>query len=281
MKNTIAKSAFLVPFFGVLPPYFDFWIKSCEINHPHFHWFVYNDTIKTITRPNPAVTLIPFQFDEMKADFKNCLDITIPGRILRRVCDYRLLFYFTRKEKDNLDDFDFIGFTDADMVYGDLWPCMPENMTDYSMISADDGRPCGPFTLMNRSQIHLLAEWDNLKPEMEKEEHHSFNEAIKLMEILSQKLPPFCKADPIQPQMAGMNSRHHFGIWKKGIVKVHDCWQRKRQGGFYHFSRFKDKPRFKIDPHTLKKSSWGIYKFGIIHPDNFTAKIRMNASLYY
>ena len=230
------RSAFLVPFFGHLPPYFDFWVNSCEANQKNFHWFVYNDKIDCITRPNPAVTLIPYQFEEMRNDFKQILDISIPGKHLRRVCDYRLMFYFTRKAEERLDDFDFIGFTDMDMVYGRLMDFMPDNMDQYAMISADDGRPCGPFTLMNRTQLHLLAEWDQIKPEMERVEHRSFNEAIRLMEILSQNLPAFCQADPLQPQMAGgLNQRHHFGIWDQSGVTVHDCWQRKRQGGFYHF----------------------------------------------
>lgn len=280
MSSTPCKSAFLVPFFGEFPAYFDFWVKSCEASQKDFHWFVYNDTIDKVLKPNPAVTIIPQQFEEMKTEFREKLNINIPGKFLRRVCDYRLLYYFTRKEKENLDDFDFIGFTDVDMIYGNLAACMPDNMSQYSMISADDGRPCGPFTLMNRSQLHLLLEWKHLKSEMEKEEHHSFNEAIELMEILSQKLPPFCKADPLQPQMATLNQRHHFGIWDNGEVIVHDCWQRKRSGGFYHFSRYKDKARFKIDPAAVKNTRFGIFKFGIKIPDSFKTKLHMQVSLY-
>ncbi|MCG8615666.1 MAG: hypothetical protein MI802_05570, partial [Desulfobacterales bacterium] len=178
------RTAFLVPFFGPLPPYFDFWVNSCEANQEDFHWFVYNDHVEEITRLNPAVTLIPYRFEEMVSAFDTELNIQIPGKHLRRVCDYRMLFYFIRREEDALDDYGFIGYTDMDMVYGRLKAFMPENMADYAVISADDDAPCGPFTLMNRKQLHRFRSWEHLKPEMEKVQHESFNENKQLIDIL-------------------------------------------------------------------------------------------------
>ena len=73
------------------------------------------------------------------------------------------MFYFLRHDKEDLDRYDFIGFTDMDLVYGRLLDCMPKDMASYSMISADNDRPCGPFTLINRLQLHLLKEYKYIK----------------------------------------------------------------------------------------------------------------------
>jgi len=272
--NNKTKSAFLVPFFGKLPKYFDFWVKSCEINKDNFHWFVYSDAVKTTQKLNNAVSIIPFTFDEMRAQFEKKLGIVIKGRLIRRVCDYRLLFYFIRKEQENLNKFDFIGYTDVDMVYGEISKYLPKDMDQYSMISAHDDRPCGPFTLMNRSQMHYILEWEGIKEEMERERHQSFNESLILKELLSTELPAFCKANPLQPQRATLHFRHHYGIWEDGKVVVHDCFFRKQEGAFYHFSRHKRKKNFKIDPNVLNSESWGVYRGGIITAKPLSSKLK-------
>ncbi|MCP3941314.1 MAG: hypothetical protein GY710_07510 [Desulfobacteraceae bacterium] len=280
MDREQIRCSFLVPFFGNLPPYFDLWAKSCEANYKNFHWFVYNDKIDTKCRINKAVTLIPYTYEEMVSEFKTHLNINISGYFLRRVCDYRIMFYFTRKEKENLDSFHFIGFTDMDMVYGRLMKFMPENMTKFSMISADNKRPCGPFTLINRTQIQSIAEHKDIKAIMEEKTHHSFNEAQELMHIVSKELPPFCHAGQLQPSMSKKFShRHVYGVWDNGKVIVHDCWRHKKEGGFYHFSRYKDKPRFKIDT-PMDGDKWGIHKFGINGTNSWWTRCKMNASLY-
>ena len=281
MNNESVKTAFLVPFFGPLPLYFPFWAKSCEANHGNFHWFVYSDQITSPQKINRALTLIPYTFDGMKADLKSVLDLNIPGKHLRRVCDYRLLFYWIRKDAEALDCFDFIGFTDMDMVYGELMKFMPQGMLQYGMISADDDAPCGPFTLMKRSHLHLLKAHGGLRGKMEQVAHCAFDEDIDLMKIFSNELPVHCRADGLQPGAAkGMNSRHLYGIWDRGRVSVCDCWQQKREGGFYHFSRHKDKSRFAIDSSAVDAHRWGIHKFGICDADPFWNRMKMVGSLY-
>ena len=274
------KSAFLVPFFGKLPDYFDFWVKSCEANHEGFHWFVYSDMVKEIARPNSAVTIIPYTFDEMRKDFKKKLGIEIKGHQIRRVCDYRLLFYFIRREKENLDEYDFIGYTDVDMIYGKISDYLPSDMSQYSMICGHNHRPCGPFTLMNRSQIHRLMEWEGIKQEMENEKHRSFNESLKLKEILSQELPALCKADPLQPQRAGLDQRHHYVVWNGGEIMVHDRWFRKKPGAFYHFSRHKNKRRFNVDVTAMDHPSWVVFKRGILPAEPLLSRLKFFYSLY-
>jgi len=280
MHNINLKSAFLVPFFGELPPYFDFWVTSCATNQQNFHWFVYSDAVKNIQKPNPAVTIIPFTFEEMRTEFKKKLEIEIKGHWVRRVCDYRLLFYFIRKEQENLERFDFIGYTDVDMIYGNISKYMPKYMKQYSMISAHDDRPCGPFTLMNRSQIHLMMEWEGIQEEMEREQHKSFNESMKLKEILSTNLPAFCKADPLQPQRAGLDFRHHYAIWEKGNLTIHDWLFRNKSGAFYHFSRHKRKKHFNVDPNAIKHESWGVYRGGIIPSKSHRSRMKFTFSVY-
>jgi hypothetical protein len=258
------KSAFLVPFFGDLPAYFSFWAKSCETNHENFHWFVYNDRTASAYSLNEAVTMIPYQFDEMIADFKKMLSLKISGYRLRNVCDYRIMFYFLRRDREPLDDFDFIGYTDMDMIYGRLSDFLPSDMSRYAMISADDGKPCGPFTLISRSAVQSLSGFDKLKLIIQNQVHVSFNEAEDLMNFVSGGNPVFCHTDPLQPaRTPGFNFRKTFSVWDKGRVKVWDNRGNEKEGGFYHFSRYKNKHGFRVKADALDREQWAVYRYGI------------------
>lgn len=260
------KCAFLVPFFGAIPPYFPFWAKSCEANQDHFYWYVYSDQIRTKQKVNSAVMLIPYDFSEMAADFKHYLHIHIKGYFIRKLCEYRIMFYFLRKDREGLEQFDFIGYTDMDMIYGRLFQFLPNDMNQYSLIGADDHAPCGPFTLINRHCIQQLAESEIVKNVMSSSSFHVLDESPQLLEIMSKCKPVFCRADPIQPTMTKhFNKRKTFAIWNNGSVTVWDIKGNRKEGGFYHFSRYKGKKRFNINESLLKSSRWGICKFGFVN----------------
>lgn len=259
------KSAFLLPFIGPLPPYFSFWAKSCEINQDDFHWFVYSDQIESEQRINAAVTLVPYRFEQLVADFKHHLDLEIDETNLRRICDYRLLLYHFRRSHEPLDQFDFIGYTDMDMIYGRLSRYMPENMQHCTMVSADSGHPCGPFTLMRIDRARLLGNNDTVRAEMVRHHHRSFNESDALLKIVSGGDAYCCNADPLQPMMVPpFNHRQVFSIWNKGDVTIYDNRGHKKDAGFHHFSRYKGRKTFNIcaDPET--DPIWAVCKKGIL-----------------
>jgi hypothetical protein len=259
------KFAFLVPFFGPLPPYFDFWAKSCAVNHERFHWFVYSDQITASSQFNAAVTMIPYQFEEMRNDFAHILNINIPEHNRRKVCDYRLMFYFLRRQKEPLDSYDYIGYTDVDMIYGKIADFMPENIEQYAMISANEGKPCGPFTLIKRPMLQSLLESAELKQCLEAEDHLKFDESVQLMNIIKgEKNAVFCHYSPLQPMRTdGFNYKRCLAIWENGNVFVRDCRGNKIDGAFFHFSRFKGNSKFKIRGDVINSPKWVVCRYGI------------------
>jgi hypothetical protein len=259
------KSAFLLPFMGPLPSYFKFWAKSCEINKDDFHWFVYSDQVESQGPVNAAVTLIPYSFGKMISDFKNFLNIEINNDNSRRICDFRLLFYFLRRDQEQLDRFDFIGYTDMDMVYGRLSRFMPPGMDCYTMISADNGHPCGPFTLMRLDRVRTLGHNDVVRAEMSKQRHRSFNESDEFLTIVADGDAYWCNADALQPMVVPpFNHRQVFSIWNNGHVTVYDNRGHKKDAGFHHFSRYKNRKRFKICGEPENNPVWAVCKRGIL-----------------
>lgn len=265
MNQQNLKFAFLVPFFGKLPSYFDFWAKSCELNHDSFHWYVYNDQITSSCQLNNAVTMIPYQFEEMRDDFSNFLAINIPEHNRRKVCDYRTMFYFLRKEKEPLDSFDYIGYTDVDMIYGRIADFMPENIEQYAMISANESKPCGPFTLIKRSILPTLLKSDEIKKCLEAKEHLKFDESRQLANLIKDEINDlFCHYAPLQPMRSeGFNYKRCFALWENGKVSVRDCRGNNIEGAFFHFSRFKGNKKFKIRGDAIQSKKWVVCRYGI------------------
>ena len=280
MDNTVS-AAFCVPFFGPLPPYFIHWVKSCEINQEHFHWFVYSDQVRSRSSLNRAVTMIPYSLDEMVSDFKRYLDMEIPKWGGRKVCDYDPMFYFIRRHREPLDHFDFIGYTDLDVIYGELGCFLPENTQKYGLISGDDDRPCGPLTLIKRKLLPRLRESSIVRDYITYPACTDFDETVNLLRIFSNDHPVFCRTFSLQPAMSrGFNKRKNFSVWENGKVTVWDNRGHRREGGFHHFSRFKGKRRFRVRPGAIAAPAWGVCKFGILPVTSRRAFLPLVASLF-
>ena len=259
------KSAFLLPYIGPLPPFLAFWAKSCETNAYHFHWYVYSDHAATIRQINSAVTIIPYQFEEMLHDFKSILGIEINHPTLRMLCNYRLLFYFLRRDREPLDQYRFIGYTDMDMIYGDLFRFLPPQMERYALISADPGHPCGPFTMMRRDRVMALQHCAAVRQAMNLAHYRAFDESKEFLDILSEGGPSWCQPDGLQPAITRKFNRHRiFSIWDHGRLTIYDNLGHRQEGGFHHFSRYKDRKTFRVQADPQQHSRWGTYKNGII-----------------
>ena len=316
MPNSKHRIAFLITYLGKLPDYFDLWAKTCAPNHDTCHWFVYNDHVKEKTACNKAVTLIPYTFGELCRDMALKTGIRIPEQNTRIVCDCRVMLYLLRREKEKLDEFDFIGYSDLDVVYGRISRFLPDNAESFALISAHEKRPCGPFTLFNREYLPEILSHPRIKAYLEhdfgKEMYDSkiysqsgatftpvagnsqkdriiaqtsfshLDESEELVEIAKQFGPVHCAADPLQPTMCpDSNHRKAFALWQNGKLMVRDNIGRKREGAFFHFSRFKNRTRFKINPAVLPAENIGIYKYGITEIKSPWTVAKMMLTLLY
>ena len=308
--------AFLIIYLGKLPPYFDFWARSCEPNQTHFHWFVYTDQAKRKTIFNKAVTLIPYSFENLHHDLMSKLNIRLPRQNTWLVCDSRILLYAIRKNEEPLDHYDFIGYSDLDVVYGKIKAFLPEHPLEYAMISAENERPCGPFTLFNRHYLLRILAHDRIKTFFEAEYQDQLNENLNSVKLISRfdpisgntakdnissklnfshldesrdivriaekNAPVFCQADPLQPtRTRWFNHRKAIAFWEDGKLLVMDNRGHLKEGAFFHFSRLKNNNRFCKYPDIPKSDNWGIYKYGFINLNSRFARIKMMLTLFY
>ena len=111
------KITIIIPYFGQLPSYFAFFLKSCEVNN-ELDFLVFTDQSEPTLHPS-NVTFQSISFDAFKAMARTKLSLSMRALgVLTpyKLCDYKpaygVLF------EDYIKDTDFWGFCDIDLIFG-------------------------------------------------------------------------------------------------------------------------------------------------------------------
>ena len=116
LKNKKIKVAFVICWFGKLPSYLPIWLKSCKWN-PNYTFLLLTDNKPNYPFPD-NVRYIPYTkvrfLDKVKASLK--VSPNLIGSY--RLCDFRPMYGVILR--DELKDYDFWGYCDVDLVFGDI-----------------------------------------------------------------------------------------------------------------------------------------------------------------
>lgn len=123
------KIALIIPYFGNFPKYFNYWLKSA-LNNPEFDFLIFtnnkNQSIKNVKFINTS-------FLEFKKLLQRQVDFPIYLTEPYKICDYRPLFGLALKKY--LKKYDFWGFCDLDLIFGNLSHFItPEILHNYDKI---------------------------------------------------------------------------------------------------------------------------------------------------
>lgn len=110
------KIAFIVPYFGNFPNYFPLWLLSCKHN-ASIDWFIFTDDQTDYDYPsNVKVTYC--SFDNIVDRLQRPFDFPIMIENPYQLCEFKMIYGVSFS--DILVDYDFWGFCDVDVVWGDL-----------------------------------------------------------------------------------------------------------------------------------------------------------------
>lgn len=115
MESKKKKICIIIPYFGKLPTTVDLWLKSCEWNR-NIDFLVYSDTKKEDVPVN--VQWINETFERFRILAKSKLDMEIKLDTPYECCDFKAVYGIIFE--DYLKKYDYWGFCDMDMVFGDL-----------------------------------------------------------------------------------------------------------------------------------------------------------------
>lgn len=161
-------------YFGTLRPDFNLWLRTCSYNDT-ISWIIFTDqTIDTIPQ---NVTIVISSLKELKHRFEEKLKFEISLETPYKLCDYKPAYGFLFH--DYLKNFDYWGYCDFDMLFGDL----RNNLDEALKNSYDKILQFGHLSLyknndINNSRFKLEGELLNFKEVFTSPKSYVFDELI-------------------------------------------------------------------------------------------------------
>ena len=136
---------FIITYIGKYPWYFPYFLHSCRYNQTiDFLIFTDNDGLNFELPPN--VKMIPYSIDRFKIDASQTLGFEVTVESGYKLCDLRPAYGYIFS--DYIKDYDFWGYCDIDLIFGNIRLFMTnELLNEYDIISARHDYLTGCFAL--------------------------------------------------------------------------------------------------------------------------------------
>jgi hypothetical protein len=139
------RIAIVIPYFGKWPPYFNVYLKGCEGN-PWLDVLFFTDC------PIPAK--YPANVHFFTSSLKETSDLIsqktgarVNIKFAYKLCDLKP--FYGKVYEDFLRDYDYWGYSDIDLFYGNLEPFILPRINDgFDILSSREATVCGSFTVL-------------------------------------------------------------------------------------------------------------------------------------
>jgi hypothetical protein len=165
----------IVAYIGKLPHYINLFVETCKFN-PSVDWIIFSDQLPPENKAS-NVKFIKMTLRDIEELIYNKLKLRPNITRGYKLCDFKPAYGIIFK--DYLKEYDFWGHTDLDMVLGDIRKFITSNVLEnYDIVSADERRLCGPFTLFrNCKKINeLYQEHKDYEIIFGSNKHYAFDE---------------------------------------------------------------------------------------------------------
>ncbi len=144
MKNRVAL---IIPYFGTLPEWFPYFVKSAS-SSPILDVLLFTDCPVEIALPE-NITVIPFSLSSFNRLASQKLSISISITNPYKLCDFKPAFGDIFE--DYICGFEFWGFGDVDLVYGDVAAFLEPLLQGNDVISFCKGWVSGSLCVLRNS----------------------------------------------------------------------------------------------------------------------------------
>jgi len=167
---------FLIPYFGRWPFWMPFFLQSCRFN-PDVQWLFFTDCGTPSDAPD-NVRFRNMSFADYCALVSTQLGIDFRPRNPYKLCDLKPALGYVHA--DELDSFDFWGFSDIDLVYGNLRGYFSaERLERFDLLSTHERRISGHLCLLrnNARMREAFMQVPGWKTKLASSEHNAYDEA--------------------------------------------------------------------------------------------------------
>ena len=172
---TTPRLLFLIPYFGRWPFWLPFFLQSCRFN-PDVQWLFFTDCGTPPNAPD-NVRFRAMSFDDYCTTVSARLRIDFRPQSPYKLCDLKPALGYV--PADELVGFDFWGFSDIDLVYGDLRSYFSaERLQRVDLLSTHERRISGHLCLL-RNNIRMCEAFMQVpgwQAKLASSEHNAFDE---------------------------------------------------------------------------------------------------------
>ena len=173
-KSTFSTIAILIPYFGKWPEWIDYFIESCRYN-PTIDWIFFTDCGTPNNIPKNII-IHEMSFVDYRKLLQEKLGVNTEKMTPYKLCDFKPTYGFIHE--DDIKDYDFFGFGDIDVIYGNIRAFLTEEVLKNNVISTHNDRISGHFALFRnndkyRNAFMKIPNWKSL---LENEKHFGVDE---------------------------------------------------------------------------------------------------------
>lgn len=184
-----AKIALIIPYFGKFPDWMDLYLYSCSKN-PFIDFHYYTDC-KLPEKIYPNTIFHTISFKEYLSKVNETLDIKLGGNNPHpyKLCDLKPFYGYIHS--DISQNYEWWGFGDIDVIYGDLSNLLNENnLKKYDLITTHIKCIAGHFTIIKSvssitNKCFKIKDWRRLLESSEFQwlDEVSFSETIRPIKV--------------------------------------------------------------------------------------------------
>jgi len=145
-----SKIGIIVPYFGKWPEWITYFMLSCKYN-PNIDWLFFTDCRVTDVKAKNII-FHQMQLHEFNKIVKEKLEIRVNIKNPYKICDLRPAF--GKIFSDYLDNYDFWGYGDIDLIYGNFNHFISQkDLEKFDIISPCKNYLCGHLALYRNNTI--------------------------------------------------------------------------------------------------------------------------------
>lgn len=252
----------LITHFGRWPPWINFFAETCRFN-PDIDWVIFSDCGQ-IENASSNVTIIDVSFDDYKRKVSRALNICFEPEDPYKLCDLKPAYGFIHREI--VDRYDFFGFGDVDVLYGNLRSFYDEQvLSSFDAISSHPERVSGHlFLLRNKpALIEAFQQAQGWQAILSDPSHTKFDEDEFTSTIRQGKEHKCWFREAYSTPVAASNMRWY---WKKGMLS--NEFYPHRGFLYLHFMHWRSSRWYPFHRHVRKgaKAPWETTR-DVIHMD--------------
>jgi len=149
IEKKVNKYCIIIPYFGKWPSYFNLYLRSCDnVSNIDIHFVT---DLETPTDVPSNVFFHKKTFLSLKSAFEEKLGFDIALEKPFKLCDFRPAYGYLFEEI--VKDYGFWGWGDIDLLYGNIYRFIEEDLMDADVISMREKWLSGSFALLKNSKV--------------------------------------------------------------------------------------------------------------------------------